>query len=318
MAAEIVCETHSISVHNEPGIASGRLPGELAERGRALAAELGEHRRDDGLTRPSAPTCAVPYRPRRSPSPGRASRCLRTGGCANAATASSTAGRCASWSGCVPGTPTNRGPTARATGTWYGRWPTSSPTWPRPGTAGRCCSSPTPPTLGAAASAARRAAARAGRPAVPLAARLDVPPAGRLDEPVPGGLNGRLGPTPASHGVVEKHRVDHPEGRENPIEIKARVRHPRNPDGPGHRRELKLHETLTMVGRGPDPGDGRAAVDQPMTAVPSPRGASLQAPRMPATARPRTTGLALSITRAGTTGDRPCPPHRRRRPVPRR
>lgn len=32
MAAEIVCETHSISVHNEQGIASGRLPGELAEQ----------------------------------------------------------------------------------------------------------------------------------------------------------------------------------------------------------------------------------------------------------------------------------------------
>lgn len=49
MAVEIVYETHSISVHNEQGIASGWPPGELSERGRALAAELGERRRDDGL-----------------------------------------------------------------------------------------------------------------------------------------------------------------------------------------------------------------------------------------------------------------------------
>ncbi|MDA0632160.1 histidine phosphatase family protein [Nonomuraea sp. MCN248] len=49
MSVEIVYETHSISVHNETGIASGWLPGELSERGLALAAELGERRRDDGL-----------------------------------------------------------------------------------------------------------------------------------------------------------------------------------------------------------------------------------------------------------------------------
>jgi broad specificity phosphatase PhoE len=49
MAVEIVYETHSISDHNESGIASGWLPGELSERGRALAAELGERRRHDGL-----------------------------------------------------------------------------------------------------------------------------------------------------------------------------------------------------------------------------------------------------------------------------
>lgn len=49
MAVEIVYETHSISDHNESGIASGWLPGELSERGRALAAELGERRRHDGF-----------------------------------------------------------------------------------------------------------------------------------------------------------------------------------------------------------------------------------------------------------------------------
>lgn len=49
MTVEIVYETHSISVHNEAGVASGWLPGELSERGLALAAGLGERRRDDGL-----------------------------------------------------------------------------------------------------------------------------------------------------------------------------------------------------------------------------------------------------------------------------
>jgi broad specificity phosphatase PhoE len=46
---ELVYETHSITVDNERGIATGRLPGELSEEGRRLAAELGERRRDDGV-----------------------------------------------------------------------------------------------------------------------------------------------------------------------------------------------------------------------------------------------------------------------------
>lgn len=49
MAVELVYETHSISVDNERGIATGRLAGELSERGRQLALELGERRRDDGI-----------------------------------------------------------------------------------------------------------------------------------------------------------------------------------------------------------------------------------------------------------------------------
>ncbi|MEV4802980.1 histidine phosphatase family protein [Nonomuraea sp. NPDC049421] len=49
MAVALIYETHSISTHNEAGIASGWLPGELSERGKALAAELGERRRNDGL-----------------------------------------------------------------------------------------------------------------------------------------------------------------------------------------------------------------------------------------------------------------------------
>ena len=49
MAVELVYETHSISVDNERGIASGWLPGKLSERGRRLAHELGMRRRDDGI-----------------------------------------------------------------------------------------------------------------------------------------------------------------------------------------------------------------------------------------------------------------------------
>ena len=49
MAIRIVYETHSISEDNERGLATGWLPGQLSERGRGRAAELGRRRRDDGL-----------------------------------------------------------------------------------------------------------------------------------------------------------------------------------------------------------------------------------------------------------------------------
>ena len=49
MPVEIVYETHSITTDNEAGIATGWLPGALSPRGRALARELGERRRHDGL-----------------------------------------------------------------------------------------------------------------------------------------------------------------------------------------------------------------------------------------------------------------------------
>ncbi|MEU5864014.1 MULTISPECIES: histidine phosphatase family protein [unclassified Nonomuraea] len=45
MAVKVVYETHSITVDNEIGVATGWLPGELSERGRELAAELGMRRR---------------------------------------------------------------------------------------------------------------------------------------------------------------------------------------------------------------------------------------------------------------------------------
>ena len=46
---ELVYETHSTTTHNEQGVATGWLPGELSERGREQARELGRRRRDDGI-----------------------------------------------------------------------------------------------------------------------------------------------------------------------------------------------------------------------------------------------------------------------------
>jgi broad specificity phosphatase PhoE len=49
LSVEIVYETHSISVDNERGVATGWLDGELSERGRESARALGERRRDGGF-----------------------------------------------------------------------------------------------------------------------------------------------------------------------------------------------------------------------------------------------------------------------------
>jgi len=49
MTVSIVYETHSITTDNEAGIATGWLPGQLSDAGRAAARELGERRRDDGI-----------------------------------------------------------------------------------------------------------------------------------------------------------------------------------------------------------------------------------------------------------------------------
>jgi broad specificity phosphatase PhoE len=49
MAVHVVFETHSTSVDNENGIASGWREGALSATGREQAKELGERRRDDGL-----------------------------------------------------------------------------------------------------------------------------------------------------------------------------------------------------------------------------------------------------------------------------
>jgi 2,3-bisphosphoglycerate-dependent phosphoglycerate mutase len=49
MSIQIVFETHSISEDNEGGIATGWNPGQLSEKGRRLAKELGARRRNDGI-----------------------------------------------------------------------------------------------------------------------------------------------------------------------------------------------------------------------------------------------------------------------------
>ncbi len=49
MAVQIVFETHSISMDNEAGVATGWLPGRLSPQGLALAADLGRRRADDDL-----------------------------------------------------------------------------------------------------------------------------------------------------------------------------------------------------------------------------------------------------------------------------
>ena len=49
MTLELVVETHSTSIDNERGVATGSLDGELSERGRAQARALGERRSDDGI-----------------------------------------------------------------------------------------------------------------------------------------------------------------------------------------------------------------------------------------------------------------------------
>lgn len=49
MVISLVYETHSLTEDNETGNATGWLPGKLSAEGRALAAELGERRRNDGI-----------------------------------------------------------------------------------------------------------------------------------------------------------------------------------------------------------------------------------------------------------------------------
>src|SRR5260370_23224869 len=49
MSVSVLFETHSVTVDNERGVATGWLPGELSERGRDLSRELGRRRADDGL-----------------------------------------------------------------------------------------------------------------------------------------------------------------------------------------------------------------------------------------------------------------------------
>ena len=49
MAIQIVFESHSTTVDNEQGRATGWRPGELSAQGRMQARDLGSRRRDDGI-----------------------------------------------------------------------------------------------------------------------------------------------------------------------------------------------------------------------------------------------------------------------------
>jgi 2,3-bisphosphoglycerate-dependent phosphoglycerate mutase len=49
VAIELVFETHSLTVDNEQGHATGWRPGQLSDQGRAQARRLGERRRDNGI-----------------------------------------------------------------------------------------------------------------------------------------------------------------------------------------------------------------------------------------------------------------------------
>ena len=51
MSIEIIFETHSLSIDNERGIATGWLDGSLSETGKRLAKELGQRRRAEGFDR---------------------------------------------------------------------------------------------------------------------------------------------------------------------------------------------------------------------------------------------------------------------------
>ena len=49
VALGLIFETHSLSEDNELGRATGWLDGKLSDRGRGLARELGDRRRNDGI-----------------------------------------------------------------------------------------------------------------------------------------------------------------------------------------------------------------------------------------------------------------------------
>jgi alpha-ribazole phosphatase/probable phosphoglycerate mutase len=49
VAVEIIYETHAMTTDNEAGLATGWLPGQLSDRGRRLARELGARRRGDDV-----------------------------------------------------------------------------------------------------------------------------------------------------------------------------------------------------------------------------------------------------------------------------
>lgn len=97
MSVEIVFETHSLTVDNETGIATGWRDGRLSGRGRALAVELGERRRDDGIAAVFTSDLAARSRRPTWPSVTPAFPCTVTPGCASVTTGSGTGSRSPGW-----------------------------------------------------------------------------------------------------------------------------------------------------------------------------------------------------------------------------
>jgi len=66
VSVEVVYETHSVSVDNERGFATGWLDGRLSEQGKQLAKKLGDRRRHDDISTPGRPELFSdePLRPR--------------------------------------------------------------------------------------------------------------------------------------------------------------------------------------------------------------------------------------------------------------
>ena len=50
MAIQLVYETHAMTLDNEQGRATGWRPGQLSQRGREQAQQLGRRRAGDGIT----------------------------------------------------------------------------------------------------------------------------------------------------------------------------------------------------------------------------------------------------------------------------
>ena len=99
MAIELVFETHSTTVDNEQGHATGWLPGQLSEQGRTQAQQLGRRRTGDQITAVFSSDLARAAQTASIAFAGRRSRCCMTGGCANATTGSATG---CPWPSCTP------------------------------------------------------------------------------------------------------------------------------------------------------------------------------------------------------------------------
>ena len=106
MAIELVFETHSTTVDNEQGRATGWRPGQLSEQGRTQAHQLRRPERATGSPRCSPPTWPAGRDRAWSHTAEPTFRCCETGRCASAARAAqrdargrTPPGRASAWTG---------------------------------------------------------------------------------------------------------------------------------------------------------------------------------------------------------------------------